>query len=1567
MLCCLSSQPNKGALDTDMEHNKWSCDDRKLWLLSMLCSLSSQPNKGALDTDMEHNKWSGDDRKLLLSMLCCLSSQPNKGALDTDMEHNKWSDDDRKLWLLSMLCSLSSQPNKGAFDTDMEHNKWSGDDRKLLLSMLCSLSSQPNIGAFDTDMEHNKWSGDDRKLWLLSMLCCISSQPNKGALDTDMEHNKWSGDDRKLLLSMLCCLSSQPNKGALDTDMEHNKWSDDDRKLWLLSMLCSLSSQPNIGAFDTDMEHNKWSGDDRKLLLSMLCSLSSQSNIGAFDTDMEHNKWSGDDRKLWLLSMLCCISSQPNKGALDTDMEHNKWSGDDRKLLLSMLCCLSSQPNKGAFDTDMEHNKWSSKSVPASTRLEDPSRKGTTRTAKSAPFNPCPSREGPYSTVFSVSRPMDPLMWLAGLLALSGDVKTNPGPTTQTWTCDMCSTEITGRQTSYKCNSSPSHWVHKHCTTLIRNTDYTPTWKCNIHNQQNNTITDQHHQLTDNSNNMQQNLNINQPHSINNNKTQQQINSKKTITIIQININGLTTKIHELKNLTDNTKIDIITIQETKLKPTHRTPYLKDYTAIRTDRTYKNGGGLMTYIKNDIIFTELKTLHTTNNKLIELQHIKIHLANHKHLNIFNIYIPPRDTTNPDHSNSQEDITNCMTHILNTNNTILTGDFNAHHTLWHSPTTDNRGTLIADLINSSNQIVLNTNTPTRIPTNRNQQATSPDISTASNTIYNNITWSTLNALNSDHNPIKISYNTKTKFRLIQHRRSYTNYRKADWQGFTNSIENALTDTTDVTDVHKSNKILTLLLLDADKHYIPKGKIRPNNPLLPENIRAQIKERDIIKANDPTDNRLEHLNKDISQAIQTHRSGIWKEHLDGHWDHRQNTHILWKTINGLSNKKPTPITNNTITFKNYTAITPKQKANQFTKQFTNITKHKTKTHYRKIHRKIESLQTTPIKITIAQTSAALKSTKNTNSTGPDGLNIRHLKHLGPKGLDYLTKILNLSLNKNIIPQIWKLAKIIPIPKPNKDPHLGSSYRPISLLSPTAKLLEKIILPYITNNIPSIYHQHGFKTKHSTTTALHQLTNHITTGFNQKKPPHRTITIALDMSQAFDTVNHYTLIEKLINTNTPNLITRFIANYIRGRKAFTQYKNKNSFKKQFKAGVPQGGVLSPTLFNIYMSDLPTPPRDIHVTTYADDITIYSSDKNYTIAQQRLQPYLEDVQTWTKANDLKLNASKTMTTLFTPDPAEYRDELSLQLDNTRLPTIRNPKILGLTFDPKLTFNEHIKTSKDKAEKTINILKALTSTHWGKNKETLTNTYKTVTRPILEYAGTIYAPIISDKQLTALQVTQNQGLRIATGCTSDTNINHIHDETKILPIEKHLRLHSSQLRQKASHPDHPLHRLTTQPQPPRLKKKTIFNNNQYTLNIDPDPTHAIDENTIKRNMKTIHTTIVQDHLSNRPINKLLNRPPPDIDKKEETLPHSTRRKLSQLRTNKSPLLMTYLHKIDPANHPAANCPLCNDPNHDSLHLFNCPDIPTTLTVWDLWTNPVGVAALLDVWGEKLGGPRAGV
>ena len=112
-----------------------------------------------------------------------------------------------------------------------------------------------------------------------------------------------------------------------------------------------------------------------------------------------------------------------------------------------------------------------------------------------------------------------------------------------------------------------------------------------------------------------------------------------------------------------------------------------------------------------------------------------------------------------------------------------------------------------------------------------------------------------------------------------------------------------------------------------------------------------------------------------------------------------------------------------------------------------------------------------------------------------------------------------------------------------------------------------------------------RHSTVTALHTVNNTVAKGFKQMAPPARTITVALDMSKAFDTINIHTLIRKLLQTNIPGTIIKFIANHIKGRKAYTTYRNHTSSYCQFKTGVPQGGVLSPTLFNIYNADIPPP----------------------------------------------------------------------------------------------------------------------------------------------------------------------------------------------------------------------------------------------------------------------------------------------------------------------------------------------------------------------------------------------
>ena len=220
---------------------------------------------------------------------------------------------------------------------------------------------------------------------------------------------------------------------------------------------------------------------------------------------------------------------------------------------------------------------------------------------------------------------------------------------------------------------------------------------------------------------------------------------------------------------------------------------------------------------------------------------------------------------------------------------------------------------------------------------------------------------------------------------------------------------------------------------------------------------------------------------------------------------------------------------------------------------------------------------------------------------------LKHIGALGLAFLTSMLKTALNTNIIPHIWKLDNIVTILKPNID-------RPISLLSVIAKTLEKSLLPYITANIPNTPTQNGYITQHSTVTALHTVNNTVAKMFNQMAPPARTIIVALDMSKAFDTISIHTLIRKLLQTNIPGTIIKFIANYIKGHRACTTYINHTYSQRQFKSGVPQGGVLSPTLFNIYTADMPPPRAPVQVMVYAYNITITSPSHLHT--QARVQP---------------------------------------------------------------------------------------------------------------------------------------------------------------------------------------------------------------------------------------------------------------------------------------------------------------------------------------------------------------
>lgn len=149
---------------------------------------------------------------------------------------------------------------------------------------------------------------------------------------------------------------------------------------------------------------------------------------------------------------------------------------------------------------------------------------------------------------------------------------------------------------------------------------------------------------------------------------------------------------------------------------------------------------------------------------------------------------------------------------------------------------------------------------------------------------------------------------------------------------------------------------------------------------------------------------------------------------------------------------------------------------------------------------------------------KQKKNNNSYGQDEINIRMLKKLGNKATEYLAIVFENTINKNLIPMQWKTNNLVPIPKPNKDKNQSTSYRPIALISPLANILERILLQHMMDGLPVIPNQHGFKPGHSTTTALLEIASTIVEGFNKPKPPKRTIVIQLDMSKAYDMVDHH-----------------------------------------------------------------------------------------------------------------------------------------------------------------------------------------------------------------------------------------------------------------------------------------------------------------------------------------------------------------------------------------------------------------------------------------------------------------
>ena len=193
---------------------------------------------------------------------------------------------------------------------------------------------------------------------------------------------------------------------------------------------------------------------------------------------------------------------------------------------------------------------------------------------------------------------------------------------------------------------------------------------------------------------------------------------------------------------------------------------------------------------------------------------------------------------------------------------------------------------------------------------------------------------------------------------------------------------------------------------------------------------------------------------------------------------------------------------------------------------------------------------------QVTSAIKSCRSSRAYGPDTLSIFHLKNLGPLATEHLTALYNDSLKSCRLPSIWKTSLVIPDSQARQglitrhliQTHLAAMPSCQGSRGAHLTLYQRISLYQLKINTAS-------GPRHSTTSALLQLTTDIETGFNQRKPPHRTVCVAIDLTAAFDTVSHDTLISKIVGSSLPPAITRWLSCYLRGRQAATSFRGTKS----------------------------------------------------------------------------------------------------------------------------------------------------------------------------------------------------------------------------------------------------------------------------------------------------------------------------------------------------------------------------------------------------------------------------
>jgi hypothetical protein len=362
----------------------------------------------------------------------------------------------------------------------------------------------------------------------------------------------------------------------------------------------------------------------------------------------------------------------------------------------------------------------------------------------------------------------------------------------------------------------------------------------------------------------------------------------------------------------------------------------------------------------------------------------------------------------------------------------------------------------------------------------------------------------------------------------------------------------------------------------------------------------------------------------------------------------------------------------------------------------------------------------------------------SPGPDGIHYQFLKHLPQPSLAVLLDIFNFLWTSGTFPDSWRQATVVALPKADKDKSDPNNYRPIALTSCLCKTMERMVnnrlVYYLERNNILAETQSGFRSQRGTADQLVRMEMWVREGLVNKE---HVVAVFFDLEKAYDTAWRHGILLDLYKAGLKGRITTFISNFLKNRTFRVRVGSTLSDTYSQEVGVPQGSILSVTLFNLRINSIVScVPHGITNSLYVDDFAACARSKQLRTIERKLQLLLNNLQIWSDTNGFKFSATKTVCIHFhnkrgiQPDPQLY-------LNGQIIPVVKETKFLGIIFDSKLSFIPHLKHLKTKCNRTLNLLKVVSHRDWGGDTAVLLRLYRHLIRTKLDSSSSSSCIII--------------------------------------------------------------------------------------------------------------------------------------------------------------------------------------------------------------------------------------